>query len=88
MADIKAQPYAEWLEASLRELVDLHPRTIGIVCIMPDGSTGTQYYNADNRDRTVMCEALQIDSLDELLRVNADHLRALILGEEDEDEAD
>lgn len=88
MADITQQPYAEWLEASLRELVDLHPRTIGIVCIMPDGTTGTQYFNADNRDRTVMCEALQIDSLEELLRVNADHLRALILGEEDEDETD
>lgn len=86
MADIKAQPYAEWLEASLRELVELHPRTIGIVCIMPDGTTGTQYFNADNRDRTVMREALQIDSLIELLRVNADVLRALILGEEEDEE--
>ena len=86
MADITQQPYAEWLEASLRELVDLHPRTIGIVCIMPDGSTGTQYFNADNRDRTVMCEALQIDSLEELIKANADYLRALILGEEDEEE--
>lgn len=86
MADITQQPYAEWLEASLRELVDLHPRTIGIVCIMPDGTTGTQYFNADNRDRTVMCEALQIDSLEELLRVNADYLRQMLLGEEDETE--
>lgn len=86
MADIKDQPYAEWLEASLRELVDLQPRTIGIVCIMPDGSTGTQYFNADSRDRTVMCEALQIDSLEELIKANADYLRALILGEEDEEE--
>lgn len=85
MADIKAQPYAEWLEASLRELVELHPRTIGIVCILPDGATGTQYYNADNRDRLIMCEALQIDSLDELIRVNADHFRDVILGEEDDD---
>lgn len=87
MADIKAQPYAEWLEASLRELVELKPRTIGIVCIMPDGKTGTQYFNADNRDRTVMCEAIQIDNLEELIKANADYLRALIL-EEDEDEAD
>ena len=86
MADIKSQPYAEWLEASLRELVELHPRTIGIVCIMPDGTSGTQYYNADNRDRTVMCEALQIDNLEDLLRVNADYLRQMLLGEEDETE--
>lgn len=86
MADIKAQPYAEWLEASLRELVELHPRTIGIVCILPDGSTGTQYYNADNRDRLVMGEALMIDYLEALLRVNADHLRELILGGEEGDD--
>ena len=86
MADITQQPYAEWLEASLGELVDLHPRTIGIVCIMPDGSTGTQYFNADNRDRTVMCEALQIDSLEELIKANADYLRALILEEDDDGE--
>ena len=84
MADIKAQPYAEWLEESLRELVELNPRTIGIVCIMTDGSTGTQYFNADNRDRTVMCEAIQIDSLVEMVKANADYLRELIL-EEDED---
>ena len=84
MADIKAQPYAEWLEASLRELVKLNPATIGIITIMPDGSTGTQYYKADNRDRLVMGEALMIDYLEALLRVNADHLRELILGEEDE----
>lgn len=84
MADIKSQPYAEWLEASLRELVELHPQSIGIITILPDGSTGTQYYNCDNRDRLIMCEALQLDMLDELLRVNSDHLRDLILGEEDE----
>ena len=88
MADIKAQPYAEWLEASLRELVELHPRTIGIVCIMPDGTTGTQYYKADNRDRLVMGEALMLDYLDALIQVNADYLRNLIFGEEDDEDAE
>lgn len=87
MADIKAQPYAEWLEASLRELVELHPQTIGIITILPDGTTGTQYFNADNRDRLIMSEALQIDMLDELIRVNADHLRDVINGEEDDDKS-
>lgn len=88
MADITQQPYAEWLEASLRELVELHPRTIGIVCILPDGTTGTKYFKADNRDLLVMREAIHVDSLIELLRVNADALRDVILGEEDEDEID
>lgn len=88
MSDITQQPYSEWLEDSLRELVELHPATIGIITIMPDGTTGTQYYNADNRDRLIMCEALQIDMLDALIRVNADRFREVILGEEDDDDED
>lgn len=86
MNDIKTQPYSQWLEACLRILVDLQPASIGIVTIMPDGSTGTNYWNADNRDRLIMCEAIQIDSLSELIRVNAEELRDILLGEEDEEE--
>lgn len=84
MSDIRTQPYAEWLEDALREMVDLRPATIGIVTIMTDGSTGTRYFNADNRDRMVMCEAINIDYLDELIRVNADRLRQILDGEDDE----
>lgn len=88
MSDITQQPYSEWLEDSLRELVELHPATIGIITIMPDGTTGTQYYNADNRDRLVMGEALMIDYLAALICSNADHFREMILGEEDDDDED
>lgn len=84
MKDITKQEYAEWLEDALRDMVELEPETIGIVLIMPDGTTGTQYYNADNRDRLVMTEALMIDYLDDLIQVNADHLRELLLGEDEE----
>lgn len=84
MKDITKQEYAEWLEDALREMVELEPETIGIVLIMPDGTTGTQYYNADNRDRLVMMEALMIDYLDDLIQVNADHLRELLMGEGEE----
>ena len=85
MTDITKQPYAEWLESALQELVELHPQTIGIITILPDGSTGTQYFNADNRNRLIMCEALHIDMLDNLLRINADHLRELLEEEGDDD---
>ena len=83
MKDITKQEYSEFLEEALREMVELEPETIGIVLIMPDGTTGTQYYNADNRDRLLMMEALMIDYLDDLIQVNADHLREL-LKEDDE----
>lgn len=84
MSDITKQPYAKWLEESLRDLVDLEPATIGIVCIMPDGSTGTHYYQADNRDRLIMTEAIMLDYMEALIEVNADHLRELLLGEGEE----
>ena len=84
MADIRSQPYAEWLEDALREMVDLQPATIGIITIMPNGSTGTRYFNADNRDRMIMCEAINIDYLEELIRVNADGIRQILDGEDDE----
>ena len=84
MKDITKQEYAEWLEDALREMVELEPETIGIVLIMPDGTTGSRYYNADNRDRLVMMETLMIDYLDDLIQVNADHLRDLLMGEGEE----
>lgn len=84
MNDITKVPYAAWLEDALREMVDLRPATIGIITIMPNGSTGTQYFNADNRDRLIMCEAIGIDYLEELIRVNADGLRQILDGEDDE----
>lgn len=85
MPDIKAQPYAEWLEECLKQLVEFQPVSIGIVAILPDGAVGTNYYNADNRDRLIMCESIQHDSLIELIRVNADTLRALLLEDEEEE---
>ena len=88
MADITAQPYARWLEQSLRQIVALRPITIGIVEIMPDGTTGTHYYNADNRDRLIMCEAIQIDSLEELIRINAGAIKEILEGEDDDGKSD
>ena len=84
MSDITKQPYSEWLEESLRELVEMEPQTIGIVTILPDGSTGTHYFQADNRDRLIMCESIMLDYLEALIEVNADHLRELLLGEDEE----
>ena len=84
MNDITKQPYAEWLESALREMVDLKPQTIGIVTIMPDGTTATQYYSADNRDRAVMIESIMIDYMEALIIANADHIKEIILGEDDE----
>lgn len=84
MSDITKEPYAAWLEDALREMVAMRPSTIGIITIMPDGSTGTRYFNAVNRDRLIMCESIGIDYLEELIRANAEGIRQIIDGEEDE----
>lgn len=84
MPDITKEPYAEWLEKALREMVNLKPSVIGITIIMPDGKTGTQYFNADNRDRLLMMEAIMIDYLEALIVANAESLRELLNEEEEE----
>ena len=86
MSDITQQPYAEWLENALHDLVELQPKSIGIITIMPDGSTGTHYWDADNRDRLIMIEAITIDYLDALIRVNAEYFREMLMGDEEDDD--
>lgn len=85
MTDIRKEPYAEWLEATLRSMVESKPQTIGMVAIMPDGTTGTTYYNMDNRDRLVMVESIMIDYFEQFIRANADYIKAILNGEEEDD---
>lgn len=82
--DITEQPYSEWLEDALHDLVELRPVTIGIALILPDGSTATRYYNADSRDLTIMRESFQLDWLSRVLEANADKIKELLNGEENE----
>ena len=72
MSDIRKEPYAEWLEGTLRELVDLHPTSIGVIVINEDSSTGTAYFNIRNRERWAMIQAILQDNLMDFIRVNAD----------------
>lgn len=84
--DIRKEPYAQWLEETLQSLAESKPQTIGMVAIMPDGTTGTTYYNMDNRDRLVMCEAIMIDYFEQFIRVNADYIKSILNGEEPDEE--
>ena len=86
MSDIRKEPYAEWLEDTLRELVDLHPMSIGIVAINEDGSTGTAYFNIRNRERWVMVQAILQDNVIDFIQVNSDIIRKMLDGEAEEGE--
>ena len=84
MSDIRQEKYAEWLEETLRELVDLKPDHIGIVTINADGSTGTAYFDVRNRERWLMVQAIIQDNLLDFMRINADVINDILDGEEGE----
>lgn len=65
-------------------MVELDPVSIGLVMIMPDGITGTCYFNADREDIEIMKLAISDDSLMEFFKANADVLSMILSGEEDE----
>lgn len=85
MPDITKEPYAEWLEACLANMVDLKPRCIALVVLQEDGTAGTSYYNADSGDRWTMVRAMIQDNVLDFIRVNADLIGEILRGEEDEE---
>ena len=86
MTDYTTKPYARWLEEVLPQMVELDPESIGIVMILPDGTTGTVYYNADRRDMAIMRQAIDDDSMADFLRTNADIIAKILSGEEDDED--
>lgn len=85
MADIRREPYAEWLEGMLREMVGLHPTSILIATINEDDSTGTAYFNTGIEDRWLMVGSILLDLLVNWMRRNADTIQEILDGEEDND---
>lgn len=67
-------------------MVELDPESIGIIMILPDGTTGTVYYNADRRDMAIMRQAIDDDSMADFLRMNADIISKILSGEEDDED--
>lgn len=67
-------------------MVELDPESIGIIMILPDGTTGTVYYNADRRDMAIMRQAIDDDSMADFLRTNADIIAKILSGEEDDED--
>lgn len=86
MADIKEEPYAEWLEGVLREMLDLEPQSIAVVMLMPDGTRGTAYWNTDDIDLAVMMDAIAEDKYLGWIRKNKEELLEALNEEGDDDD--
>lgn len=81
MSKLTELPYAQWLEQSLRNIIDLPVESICIITKMEDGEVGTGYWNAGVFDKLAFAGVIQQDAMLETLRVNG-----FIEDEEDEDE--
>ena len=81
MSKLTELPYAQWLEQSLRNIIDLPVEAICIITKMEDGEVGTGYWNTSMADKLVFSGIINQDAMLETLRVNG-----FIEDEEDEDE--
>lgn len=83
MRDIQKEDYAEWLESSLRQMVDFRPTRIAI-CATNAEATATAYWQCDASDKAQIAAVIQQDGLFDRIEANRDWLASL-LEEEEED---
>lgn len=85
--DWASAPYAQWLEESIRDMVEFKPISIAMQMMDSTGLVETRYYNTTPNGRACMVDAMRDDTLWEWLVANREEIRA-ILGDEGEDEDD
>ncbi len=83
--DIANSPYAEWLEGVVKSVVTMQPDSMGFVAMREsDGMALTAYFGAGVQDKSLMILHLLSDWVMELIENNADTIRDIVLGEEDD----
>lgn len=85
--EITNKPYAQWLEASIKELFDIEPVAISMQMLDADGAVYTCYWNVAPNDRAIMMDALREDGYREYIRNNKEEIRE-IMGEDEEEDDD
>ena len=90
MDNVTKTPYAAWLEGMIREIMEHRPVRMGVVLVMEDGEVLTGYYGDHSpEDIARMAYHLNMDSLWQLIGVNADQIvRMAKEMEEQEDSGD
>ena len=72
--DIKDQPYAAWLEKTLRGIVEMQPERICLCARLPGGEVATSYYQCDASDMALFAHNIYSDAVLEVVRNNRDLL--------------
>lgn len=86
--EITNKPYAQWLEASIKELFDIEPVAISMQMLDAEGAAYTCYWNVAPNDRAIMMDALREDGYREYIRNNKEEIREIMGEDEEEDDND
>lgn len=78
MKDITKQPYAAWLEESLKIIAGFEPACLCIAATSPDGDTFTGYYNADATAKAVFAHHIQSDVVMDIIQNNAGKIKEIL----------
>lgn len=63
MNDLDELPYAAWLEASLKGMIEDRPEKIAVVSISEDGDVGACFYRCAAGDLMTLAGALQVEAI-------------------------
>ena len=87
MTDITEKPYAEWLEDTIRTIMESKPVSMAFCARTEDGLTLTGYYNADAEDMAVMAHHMYSDAMLDVMKHNASEIIAAA-EDDNEEESD
>lgn len=87
MKDITKEEYAEWLEDSLKVIVEGEPESIAIAAKLKDGEVVTGYFDCSPQDKALLISHMAGDYIMAIVKANAgmvkEALDNLEEGEED-----
>lgn len=68
--DLHKLPYAQWLENSLRELINFPVKGIGIYATTETGEIYTNYHNVPMSDKLLVAGIIQQDAMLDTMAAN------------------
>lgn len=86
MKDITKEPYAEWLEESIKIISDFNPVCLCIAAMSADGGALTGYYNADAADKAAFAHHIQSDVTMDIIWANIGTIKEMMEDSSEEGE--
>lgn len=68
--NLKDLPYAQWLEDTIQDIVQLPVKGIAISLILEDGSVYSNYHNVFALDKLTVAGTIQQDAMYDSMRAN------------------